>query len=270
VFIWDDNHNFEAVEVATIDSTDITLNGSVKVDYTNARVMPMRVGYLRTANMDRMHRDNNIANMNFVMREYADIAAGSFTQHEGDDVLLDATVNIRSKKISINMARQWLDNGIGRLTPYANESRTRVLDSQEWIRAGLAQKWSMRQWLFARAGQRNAFYVPTFQNDYMLLQTIADVATSMVVGPTDEVAPLDIYIELNDGTQFVRRVSGIVPNPSLPQEQWTFDVALGQEVLVSDIRFLSRLRYMRQTSDEVKLTHRMPHITEVTVPLTTV
>ncbi|MDC0003810.1 hypothetical protein OAE19_05360 [Porticoccaceae bacterium] len=270
VFIWDDNNNFEAVEVATIDPTDITLNGSIKANYSNPLVMPMRVGYLRGASMDRMHRDNNIANIKFVMREYAAIAAGTFPQHEGDDVLLDASVNTRSKKITISMNRQWLDNGIGAVTPYANEDRVRVVDSQEWIRKGTAQKWLLRQWLFARAGQRNSFYVPTFQNDYVLLQTISDVATSIIVGPTDEAAPIDIYIQLKDGTQFTRRITGIVPNPSLPQEQWTFAGALGQEVLVSDIRLLSRMRHMRQSSDEIKLSHSMPHLTHVTVPLTTV
>lgn len=270
LFIFKDTANFESATITGISDTQITLKGATGNSYTAAQVMPMRIAYIASANIDRLHIDNNIVNMSFVVREYAAIAAGAFTQYEGSDVLLDPTVTLRSQKVSINQSRQWLDNGIGGMKPRRNESRSRILDSHEWVTSTIADKWVLRQWLFSRAGQRNAFYVPTFQNDYRLISSFAALDTSIQVSTSGEVAPFDIFVKLQDGSTFLRRITQVVPDAILAQEAWTFAVGFGVDVAVADIRLFSRVRFMRQTADRVELKHSAPLITQLNVPLTTV
>lgn len=270
ILLKDSDDVFEAVEVSAIGSGVVNLSRAVTNNYSNATACPARVGYLTSSVIDRQPVEHNFAKMAFVINEYAVIAGGSYTQHQGYDVLLDPSVATDSLPLTIRMARVWNDNGIGGMKPYGMEDRTRVLDVQRWIKQGRANAWALRQWVCSRYGQRIPFYVPTWQQDYTLLATVLATDTTMTMEYTGQDFPLDVYIELTDGTTFLRNVSDITVDGVTGNEEWTIDSQFGQSVAPADIKKISRLRLLRHDSDKVTIEHSTPDLTRASVPLTTV
>lgn len=272
VLLWQSDTLFESVEIATISAGLVTFSRDVVNSYSDALVMPLRVGYLTAVQFDRHHRDNNFLRLSLSIDEYANIVEGSYTQHSSVDVLEDPSIVTSMQQLQISQSRYWLDNGIGTIRPLARETRTRKVESQQWIKKGKAASWALRQWLYSRAGQDKPFWVATNQSDFIcVLDIVAATLTIDVAHIGIEITePFDIALFPVSGSPTYHQVDSVT-EISTTVQRLVLSAAVGVDLTIAEIQRVSLLRLYRQASDALKLTHQASDvhlITRAQVPLT--
>lgn len=145
-----------------------------------------------------------------------------------------------------------------------------------WVVRGRVDNAEMRSVLYALAGRYKSVWVPTRMDDLKLAATIASGSTQLTVdycGYTVFIAQKngrrDLRIELRDGSVFYRRVTNSVESSSggVLREILTINSALGVEVPKEQIRSLSFLMLMQQSSDSVTLSHETDASGVTTAPI---
>jgi hypothetical protein len=176
------------------------------------------------------------------------------------------------QQLQISQSRYWLDNGIGTIRPLARETRTRKVESQQWIKKGKAASWALRQWLYSRAGQDKPFWVATNQSDFIcVLDIIAATLTIDVAHIGIEITePFDIALFPVSGSPTYHQVDSVT-EISTTVQRLVLSAAVGVDLTIAEIQRVSLLRLYRQASDALKLTHQASDvhlITRAQVPLT--
>jgi len=130
----------------------------------------------------------------------------------------------------------------------------------EWFLKGRTARSNFRKLLYLLKGRAGMIWVPSYNADLMLLESLGSAAVAMTVEavglPTLGVVQnrRDIRIELTSGTIYYRRiVSAAAGSPG--QEVATIDSALGATVTPAQIRRISFMALSRLDADEIEIQH---------------
>lgn len=266
LFVYESDTKFEAVEVQGINSGSVDLSRALANSYTSPEVMPMRVGYLRSNKTHRLKQDHNLAELDFLVSEYAEITGPSYTQHRGYDVLEDSSVLVSPVALSIEQARVFKDSDIGVFRPFAQEEVVRAIDVQHWVERTKARRWALRQWLYARQGRFKPFWQPTWQRDFVLAATINSADLSIDVTAVGASGAFDLMLETTSGARFYIEVLSVTDLGG-GVERLAIASELGQTVTVASVQRLSLLRLVVMGSDEFELTHSKARQTVLSSPV---
>jgi hypothetical protein len=125
-----------------------------------------------------------------------------------------------------------------------------------------AEAWVIRQIIYGLKGRQKSFWLPTFRDDFTVTQDIGAGDLSILFSENDfhrfvEDGPDPwggIYIELFDGTQFFRTITGTTAAVA-GEEAVAINASLGQAVTVADIRMMSILTRSRFNQDRISIQH---------------
>lgn len=179
-----------------------------------------------------------------------------------DDLVVDVSRNMNV-----------VDNKSGRryyadLSGYSRRSRP-----HRFVCDGITEVVELFNWLTARRGRVNPFWLPTQQRDFTVTQNISAAATQIMV--TNQQHNLvhgqpgrnHVFIKLKNGTVFHRRISAVeVVNVS--NERITINASLGIVVNIADIEIACYLQLMRLSSDAVEVRFDTDSIVTCVVGLT--
>jgi hypothetical protein len=206
----------------------------------------------------------------FKVTDNIDLGESSLTQYQGYDVFTDGNIVLGSLSERIMVPVQEFDNGSGPVVIETLQDYTEFSQSLGRVIIGKEDLWTFRKWLHSRKGKQKAFYLPTWNNDFELVDDVAEFDTILQVRNTQaslfSSVPFDIMLKLNDGSIMYRRVSAVTEYPTY--EALTIDAAVGV-VGMADVKTLCHLNLCRLNADSIELKHKH-NLVETTIPISEV
>lgn len=179
--LWQSNDLYQLVEVDSV-ANDTTLNlDTATVEFTDAWLMPVRLGYLIGDPSRQFNGRTSIVDMAFSIDDLAELTVGAPTQFLSTDVYTDpGLLDGGETTEKIGMRVDVFDEGLGRvdyLFPWDYKRPQRV---HRMMAENAEEAWAIRQFLHRRRGRSVAFYQPSFELDFRIVTT-GNVTTSIIV-----------------------------------------------------------------------------------------
>lgn len=192
-----------------------------------------------------------------------------YPQYLGYDVLTDGNVIIGDMAERIYRPVVMIDNGQGPVVVESMQDYTNFSKTIGKFTKTLYELWMWRKWLHSRYGKQKAFWLPSWNQDLILTDTIYATDTQL------KILPLDLYIhgnfpfvfmlKLKDGSIFFRKAMST--ENIIGGERITIDKSFGRTIMVSDIKMCCFMDLVRFNSDQIELKHKNPYIMQNTIPV---
>ncbi|PQO22059.1 hypothetical protein C2I36_15035 [Rhodobacteraceae bacterium WD3A24] len=179
------------IDIDTVEAGKIVLASPLAAAHTHAVLAPVRDAVLTEApQISRKRYSIAELKVGFTMVDAPDIAASTYPQHQGRDVLTDPTVVRNPVGSNIERAVEYVDAELGPIAVEPARDITARGEQITMVDHGLAKAWARRAWLFSLAGRLSAFWLPTWGRELRLQAGLSSVDLELLVAP---IAPLDQY-----------------------------------------------------------------------------
>ncbi len=255
---------FELVEIDSIDPGAINLvNATDNAWSAGTYLYPIRRARLAndSNNVTLLNGEVSTLSVSFEVSEPCDWSDYAFpTEYRGRPVWEFETDWRAQRSYAFNRIITTVDNDTS--VPEYYDFPGKVFSSLDTLMQakGRAENATIRSVLYALAGRYKSLWVPTLANDLQIAGTMASNSAVLPVEYCGYTAfnigrdgRRDIRIELNNGSVYYRRVttSGEVGDT----EQLILSSSLGVAVSPSNVRRISFLMLMQQSSDGATITH---------------
>lgn len=259
VLLWDDDERFAAVETLAVTTGSIELKLPLADSYENAYVMPLR--FARTLQGTEFRRDAHDvvqARMVFLVSNNVDLAASiGFPQYRGRDVMMDRSVVLSDMSERITRAVDIFDNGSGVISVDQERAFPDRTESLSMTALTRQEAWRMRQWLHARRGRQKSFWLPSWNQDLIILENVGAGDTSITVRPIGY--PLyygetDIMVILSNGTTLFNHVTAGSTDLG-GNEVLIMSGTFGTAFTAASVVMTCFIKHVRFDADQVDLSH---------------
>jgi hypothetical protein len=252
--VWQSSSLFAVVQVATVGVGVLNLEDPVGVTFTDAVVMPLRVGFISGDASAQRTGYNDIGNIRYDIEDNVALTVSAPTQFLSNDIYFDELLKGGPSYISaIQAASDEADYSLGKIGRLAPWTYARQLSSVQRILEGPEEAFAFRQWLHRRAGKYRAFWTPSFENDMRVANTGTITTTLQFSRDSyDEWATARTHIAIEDtgGNWYARTLSSVsVVNATTLQGTLNSTINLA----ASRVRRISYLGLKRLSSDSMKL-----------------
>lgn len=269
LMLWLDEENYELVEIQSMTTNQVvaTVNLGRTWPATRTVVMPARLAVVAPKVSGEKHAvDIDVVpiTFEFLPEAYSSnrLVAGMRVIYRGIDVLMPSADYSDNVEFEINRAQTRIDFERGRYVIDATNVAAIGGIGHSLVFQNHLQTSDFFAWLNTRKGRLWPVWVPTWSNDFQVVNDIAGGALSMTVQRIDytslyliDGAPAanrrDVMIRLTNGQYFFRRITGASYDGNT--EIITIDSALGQLVPVSAIDRVCFLVPSRLEADAVEL-----------------
>jgi hypothetical protein len=276
--IWQDEQNFEAVEIVSHTTTNIvSLQPTLAAWGADSLVLPMQLA--------KMPKGHSLKNWNVNAREleviWQTLNNKDFTLIESPTPIFDGGIYRGLPVWDINEdylittgsygEREDKDievfgDDLGKFsTMTARDFPRNALTGLRAESFGRAEFWRLRQWLHHLRGRQKAIWVPTGRKDFTIESTQTAPSTELNVNITNYKnlvfdAPdgprtrRNIEIVYVDGTRDLRRIESTQISVGL-REVLTLDAAITQDASVANVDRISFLVKRRLNTDDIVVNH---------------
>jgi hypothetical protein len=270
--LWENPRKFDVFQIESLTTSSITLPRGVNDNYgLNAIVMPVR-----TARMvkDPIRYTTGYDAVLETILEVTDNASypadPSAIQYNGEDTFFMEPLQTGAdgSPDSYHYDMVVLDNQSGLVNQYAPWDNIRIKRQFELIVEGLQDIWEMRQWLDRRAGKLVPFYMPTYENNFKILNTGTVVDSLEVLEEdftTQSSTRTTIVIKKTDGTYIFRTIIDSVLNGVSGNVDLTLDTALNFDA--SEIDEINFIGLKRLDSDQIDFDWLANNVVSITLPI---
>ena len=263
IALYENNNNFEMIEIDTITVASIVLTNGVIYDWpAGTKVVAMNTARLNTNQSFNQYTDQASQVAPFfecdpisTQTNYDGVAEP--ISYNSKELWLTRINWKKNRKNSSNTLRDKVDSLTGGLRTFPlmgfspqTKSHTYLLKDREEIKL-------FKEFVERRKGKLKACYVPTFDNDFTPVSGIpagsaaVDVLDNFYRNFVDEhKARSHIYIELFDGSYYVSEITGNLDLGGGTQ-RISLGTPPGPEILQGDIKLMSILMYARLSADKV-------------------
>jgi hypothetical protein len=279
LMFWLGDDSNESAEIESVTPTNITLaRPTINTWPVGTRCVPVRTARLAAQqSVSRATAEVMEASLAFrITGNDAPTPATGEPQYLGLPVFLRRPN--RAAAIDADYARtvETFDARTGPEEVQDPSEQGRVSVGLSFVLRDRADKASMRAWLAARRGQAKPFWVPDWQRALNLVGDVSSTSATLPVAAVnyaifaaDQQARANIYIELLDGQQFLRGITG-ASAISAGVEGIGIDTPLGVSITPAMVRRLTWLMPARLASDDIEITHRSAGVAEITIPIVSV
>lgn len=260
-------NTWEIVHIDAVDAGGLDLSAATASAWPRgARLYPAFDARLRTWPSEEALSDRAAnTRVEFDVRESSPWPAIAPTMAYRElPVLASARDEGSNPESTYTRALDSVDSGTGPVTWFDHPGLPFRAQDHRPALHGRAEQAAWRSLLHHLRGRYANVWLPTWMSDLQLIAGIGSAAVTMTVGWvgyaalvfSDERARLmrcDVWIELHDGTVFMRRVIGAVDNGS--SETLTLDSALGVAIAPGAVRRICWLHCMQQASDAIEIEH---------------
>lgn len=171
-----------------------------------------------------------------------------------------------------------IDYGQGRTAQFRPVEQQQSLVECDFRGLDVTETAELEQFFDRMKGRRNAFYLPTWEKDYVLAATAGSGTATMLAEGTALAANFGstdysdveeaLAVWLTDGTAIYRRITDI--SVSGGNSQITVDSNWGAALTVATVARISRMPLVRFASDEMTTGWRTPLASDVKLPFQSV
>lgn len=262
---------FHLSTIATVNSNSLILSEYLAADWPiETAVTPVRSGYLDPS--QQVTRFTGDAIYDVVRFTFDDVS--TYTADDGSGVYrgypVVAIASTWANDLTLNYERKMQTVDFGNNIFRDDESGLpAMIHSHTWMLKSREEISNFRAFLYARRGRLNACWLPTFQNDLQIVDTITSGSLQINIencSYTDlyqmHINRRDIRIELVSGTLIYRRIiASSIINDDV--EQITIDAALGVDLAIDDIERISFMSFCRLEADSIELSWQWSDLVNV-------
>ena len=256
------------VETPTLTATQLNLARPLGVNFTNAVVMPVRIGRITNKPQRNTNGLNGSLLVNYEILENTTLSTTDPQQYKGRDVYFDEVLmggtSLRDEyEIRID-ANDYRSGVVEFTSPW---EKPRIIRPKRVLLDDLDDIWQYRLWLHRRAGRYVDFWLPTFESNFRITGT-GNIVSGFDV-KTDGYGQFatkreDIAIKLLDGTWELREITGTVSNPN-NTETILIDTPLNRNY--EEIEMVCYLGLKRLNTDRVELRWNQGRVVDSTVTM---
>jgi hypothetical protein len=251
---------YEILEIVGGSSTTIVVDSVAGTWPAGTTVMPIRIARLPDqVQVNRFTGGDLLARLRWSCTDDSAYTATSGTTYRNHDVLLQRPVWSADLRQDFVRKLSELDARVGGIFVDDESGGAVLLQSHRWTLIGRSEIAAFRGWLYARRGRLNAFWMPTFAQDLVVVADVAADATTIDVehsGYAEHIAQSlgrrDIRIELYNGAVHYRRIMDS-EEISTSVERLTISDPLGGATAAADIAVVSFMYPARLDSDGIEL-----------------
>ncbi|WP_057629514.1 hypothetical protein [Stenotrophomonas terrae] len=261
--LWAGINEWEVLDIDSVGSTSLALSAPVARAWSRgARLLPLRWARMDASSRIKMVTDTlDRLSVSFTLDETSEWPAQlADAIYRGHPVLTFRPDFAEDLDVGYSRIQETTDN----LTalPFTSDLPDVAFRTVRtvWERWGRKEQSEFRSMLYALLGRAMPIWVPTWQQDLRLKQSVTAAATTITVewcGYTLYSRRLqnrqDVAITLTDGTTLYRRITDATEVAS--GERLTLDNALGRSVSPVQVRSISFLGFYTQASDTVEIEH---------------
>ncbi|AKH36900.1 MULTISPECIES: hypothetical protein [Nitrosomonas] len=198
------------------------------------------------------------------------------TLYKGYPVLLDIPNEV--EVLSEDLLRPLLEFDAETVNPVVDDpiGYTTIVRRMDWLLKSRKERADFRKWLYARAGRWKPFWMPSWNEDFKLQNTLAGTDTKLVVEFAfyERFVPATpmrnaLMIELFNGTKIFKDILS-VDEISETEENVFIDSPVGFDIQPQDVKRISYLNLSRLDSDMVEIFHETDTISRVSALIRTV
>jgi len=261
--IWKSPTAWEVVDIATVGSGSLTLSGTVVASYTNARIMPLRLGRIQQVPTSVTNRSIGSVRFLWISDDNVRYDPTAPQQYEGNDIYFECPLldgdGVQDGYLTRIDVMDEITGIVDTKSPWTANRRTR---QHKVFGKDRATSWDYRQWLHRRAGQMRAFWMPTFSRDVRLVSTGA-LGTTINIHDDGYESREHIAVRTTGGTWLTRNVTGIA-RLDANTLQLTLATSLGIDA--ADVDLIAYLILYRLAADRVEIEHMGNEQTMLMVP----
>lgn len=258
VGVWGSTDINEALEVESVAANGLYLTTPLQNNYSTATVIPVRKGVVSgNATRKSVNLDSTVQ-ITFNVSDNVSLATDTPTQYKGEDIYFDPLYlgNDEGPTDIIQTRLDRVDYEVGAFETYSPWTHSKVSRQIVYIHDNHSDLWKFRKWLHRRAGRLRPFWLPTFENDYILSMTgtlgssitVLDKAHSTLGKSRTHIAILD-----RAGNWYAREVQDISAVPGTGKASLTLDSAVN--VTVDNVVMICHIGLHRLDQDKVDLKH---------------
>ena len=257
-----DFETFETFEIQSLTSNELTLKNPLSNGWgADTRIMPARLARLsQSTQVRRANSRVSTGRALFRVEPNTNVTeVDGATVYQGESVLETHPNRVRALTDDYTRTSETVDFETGVLIVDDPQDFPDIIRSFSWLLKNKPEIFSFRQWLHARSGRLKPVWIPTFNHDVQVIDSVI-ASGSTVINIRDAGINLyyqarpgrrDIQILLKDGTVFYRRVLGATAGAP-GEESISIDSSLGQNVNREDIRRFSYMGLHRFESDQIE------------------
>jgi hypothetical protein len=252
VMLWQNEENYELVEIDEVFSTYLTLKVNLVKEWQAGKtvVMPARLAYVNPNLQGQKHTvDIDTVPVSFeLLPQYLSInrlVYAAETTYRSLPVLLTKSNYDNTQSFTLEQQVIRNDANVGIFNIEADQPAPDASNTFGLIFNGHSQIAKYYGWLDNRKGRLAPFWQPTWSKDMQVVQDIASATTNILINAIGyaslyyiDDAPAynrrDIMIQLKNGTRYFRRITGAGINED-GTETIGIDTALGADILISQI-----------------------------------
>jgi hypothetical protein len=254
---------YEVLQVETLTTSALTLTHPVIGTWpTGSKLYPVRAArLLQTSRITREHGSLATVQPEFTIVEPCDWpSATGLPMYRGAPVLEDSPDVAETAEATYQRDTYMVDNDTGSIDVVDTAQIGFPANAHNWFLQGAPRRAFLRSLLYLLKGAQGEMWVPSYENDFTLLQNIASSDSNITCALSgfgqfaSEQNRRDIRIELLAGTIFYRRITGSIVNTPT-SELLSLDSTLGVGVTVAQVRRISFMAVSRLSSDEIEIDH---------------
>lgn len=254
--------DWEVVTIDTVDTAGLTLSAATLQAFdAGVALYPLRLAMLNSQPEETTWSDRmGTRPISFRIAEPCDwIAVLPASIYRGYPILDRRPDWSQTPKNTFERDLDIVDSETGPITVFDWPGRSFRQISMRWIAYGRAENAALRSLIYALRGRQQTVWVPSWQSDLRLVNTVSAIATSLTIEWSGyslfgvQAHWRDIRIELTDGAAFYRRITAVDTEDD--REILDIDTALGVTVTPAQVRCISFMVLAEQVSDTVELRH---------------
>lgn len=182
LIIWESPTKFETVQVESDSGTDVTILTALENTYTSkVYVMATAKGIAKSGIERATDGYRNTVKIVYTMKDLPIIGGTVPDQYLGNDIYTDIQLTPNSGLVPEEMLTRFdeVTNGIANstfYTPWLNIQPSRIYTVQNDT---IEETLNFKKWLERRGGKFRAFWTPSFENDFTVVQTTT-ITTSVL------------------------------------------------------------------------------------------
>ena len=277
ILFWQSWNIYESATISEINGGIITLSGPLEQTWVKGSVlMPLRSFRMPSKVVaNRVHSNLTMYSVQFIsddMDEWVDLVE-SPTTYLGSGVLEGESNRVETMQDNYERRMHVLNPGTGAVYYDDTRDSTRLDRTFAWMLQDRAAILLLRQFFAFRRGKLKPVWVPTWQNDLVLAETLGLGGTAMHFFDTEYKVYYnliggrrDMRIELKNGTIHYKRIDTVAQDPD-QHTILTVDSAFPTDINPGDIRIISFMGLHRLTQDHIDFLWHNPDVVEVSTSM---
>lgn len=268
--------DFEIVQIDSVEADSLVLTDETEIAWgVDTFLYPIRRACLSDNSNNAVLLSGEVSTLSvaFEVLEPCDWSEHTFaSQYRGRPVWEFKNDWRTQRSFSMNRIISSVDNDTSIPSYFDFPGKTFAGIDTLWRAKGRAEHSLVRSALYALAGRYKSLWVPTLANDLQMVGNLGASSVSLDVGycgyaefNLGREGRRDIRIELWSGAVYYRRITAAADNGQT--ERLTLSSSLGVSLSASQVRRISFLMLMQQSSDSVTMTHHTDANGLSTLPL---